>query len=322
MPKVHYQHRTYALEETETVLDGLLRHGVTDIAFSCKAGACQSCLMQTADGTQPPPAAQRGLKETLKPQGYFLACQCRPQGDLKIKRPDEGGLSCVATVVEKTALTPEITLLRLKPEAGFVWQAGQFVNLVHPEDPQIIRSYSIASLPESGVLELHIRHMPHGRISTWIQTATVGDAVLLRGPAGDCFYLATDKNVPLVLAGTSTGLAPLLGVIRAAIAHGHKGAILLFHGALTTKGLYLEKELTQLMQQHQNIAYTPCVLDQGQDIVTLMKAAIAPLDLAKAQAYFCGAPDIVGILKKAAFLAGLSSKNIFSDSFLLATPPK
>jgi len=322
MAYIHYQGSDYLLEEGETVLDGLLRHGVTNVAFSCKAGACQSCLMQTAHDASPPLAAQRGLKETLKSKGYFLACQCRPKEDLTIQTPDEEGLSCLATLVEKKPLAPEITLLRMKPEAGFSWRAGQFVSLVHPEDPQIIRSYSIASLPETGLLELHIRHMPQGRMSAWAKAAALGDSLSLRGPAGDCFYLAADKTVPLILAGTSTGLAPLLGIMRDALASGHTGKIFLFHGALNADGLYLEDMLNQWQHKHPNITYKPCVLANGQDIVAEMKAAIASLNLAKAQAYFCGAPEIVGILKKAAFLAGVSSQNILSDGFLLAPPPR
>jgi CDP-4-dehydro-6-deoxyglucose reductase len=81
MPSVTYAGATYPVASGETVLDALLRHG-HPIANLCRGGACHSCLLR-ADG--PIPAeAQRGLTATLVEQGYFLACSCVPERDLRI----------------------------------------------------------------------------------------------------------------------------------------------------------------------------------------------------------------------------------------------
>ena len=58
------------------------------------------------------------------------------------------------TVIEKELLNSNIVRLRLKRETEFDYRAGQFINL-HRSD-ELIRSYSIASLPEAGCLELHV----------------------------------------------------------------------------------------------------------------------------------------------------------------------
>lgn len=82
MPSVTYAGVTCAVAPGETVLDTLLRHGHS-IANLCRGGACHSCLLR-ADG--PIPAeAQRGLTAALVAQGYFLACSCVPEGDLRIE---------------------------------------------------------------------------------------------------------------------------------------------------------------------------------------------------------------------------------------------
>ena len=59
----------------ETVLEALERMGA-DVASGCRAGTCCKCMLQADD---PPPESQRGLRATLREQGWFLACQARPE---------------------------------------------------------------------------------------------------------------------------------------------------------------------------------------------------------------------------------------------------
>ena len=81
MANVQYAGREYPVLPSETVLDCLLRNGET-IAHSCKAGACQSCLMRTSAWV--PETAQNGFKDTLRAQGYFLACRWAPMVDVVV----------------------------------------------------------------------------------------------------------------------------------------------------------------------------------------------------------------------------------------------
>jgi len=52
MPQVVFDDRSFAVDSGQTVLDALLREGV-DAPFSCKSGACQSCLMRVVEGAPP-----------------------------------------------------------------------------------------------------------------------------------------------------------------------------------------------------------------------------------------------------------------------------
>ena len=85
-------------------------------------------------------------------------------------------------------------------------------------------------------------------MSQWLVSAA-GQPVTVRGPFGECFYFEQEPERPLLLAGTGTGLAPLLGVARAARAAGHRAPIHLYHGSPSPEGLYLWAELAQLAQQ-------------------------------------------------------------------------
>src|SRR3954462_10741954 len=83
---LRFENKEYAIENGESVLDCLLRHG-EQVSSLCRTGACQSCLLQATSGSVPA-AAQQGLKDAWKQQGYFMACVCRPQADLAMQRCD------------------------------------------------------------------------------------------------------------------------------------------------------------------------------------------------------------------------------------------
>src|SRR5678816_2036541 len=235
MASVRFEGVSYALMDGESVLDGLLRHG-RRLSYSCKAGVCASCVMKAAAGAVPQ-RAQAGLKDSWKARGYFLACSCVPDEDIDVVSPD-ADLRFPATIRSIRKLSPDVVEARLVTDSAMDFYAGQYATIVRADG--LARSYSIASLPEAGELELHIRKIPNGAMSTWFhEQARAGDRVTVIGPSGECFYVPGREDQPLLLAGTGTGLAPLYGILRDAIARTHRGTIYLFHGALHTGGLYL-----------------------------------------------------------------------------------
>ena len=74
------------------------------------------------------------------------------------------------TIIDKAQLNTQTLRLRLRPESPFEFQAGQFINLHRPDG--LIRSYSIASLPGEGVIELHIELLANGQMSHWLHDKT------------------------------------------------------------------------------------------------------------------------------------------------------
>src|SRR5271156_851002 len=126
MPTIHYEGRDFSVRPGETVLDCLLRNSVA-IPSSCKAGSCQSCLVKGSGGPVPE-LAQRGLKDTLRAQGYFLACSCRPIADITVV-PVADGQRTPARISRLELLTRTILRVRLRAEAPFRFFAGQFVSV-------------------------------------------------------------------------------------------------------------------------------------------------------------------------------------------------
>jgi CDP-4-dehydro-6-deoxyglucose reductase len=325
MASVSYKDRKYPLLPGETVLDGLLRQGV-DVPNSCRAGACQSCLMRDAGGN-PPVASQQGLKESLKAQGYFLACQCKPETDLRVIDADGISARAAAHVQDITMLSGDVARVRLECKSTFDYRPGQFIQLVRNDG--LSRSYSLASQGKRDTfLELHVRKIPGGSMSNWIHDEmATGDEVEVRGPAGDCFYIPGRPEQPLLLAGTGTGLAPLYALALDALHHGHTGPIRLYHGALNPAGLYMVRELTELCAEHPNLTYIPCVLTADDDcdpairVGNLEQIVLRDIaHLADWRIFLCGHPDLVQSLRKKVFLAGAKRKEIYSDAFVMRTP--
>ncbi|MCA9492308.1 MAG: 2Fe-2S iron-sulfur cluster binding domain-containing protein [Myxococcales bacterium] len=320
MARISYRSQVIEVADGETVLECLERVGCAPPS-SCRAGTCQSCLMKATSGS-PPPAAQQGLKDAWREQGLFLACACRPTADLVVVDADAGGIEVSGILAAREVLSDEVVRVRLATAAPFDYRAGQFVSVIRPSD-RFTRPYSLASLPSDPYLELHIRRVPGGRMSTWLcDEAAIGASVQLRGPAGECFYVAAEDQ-PLVLAGTSTGLAPLVGVVRDALDRGHHGPIALFHGSVRASGLYLADELDELAA-YPNVTVVRSVLEgpapdgvvqEGLDELVLGSGH----DLKAARAWLCGAPELVRLLKKKLFLAGMPLKAIASDPFQQAT---
>lgn len=324
MTRIYLDEVSYALQPGESVLECLERYDVA-LPSSCRSGTCQSCLIQASEGTVPP-TAQTGLKEAWIRQNYLLACVCRPTEELSLRRLGEAETT-EAKVVGVERLTDTVTRLRLGTTSGFAFEAGQYVTLLRSDG--IARSYSIASLPTEDCLEFHVRCVPGGRMSTWIHNEVeVGHALRMRGPQGDCFYVAGNPEEPILLCGTGTGLAPLWGILRQALVAEHRGPITLVHGARTRDGLYLQDELSDLAKHHRNVSYIPCVLEGGDAQVIegrvdeLAFEALRTLGApATIRAYLCGDPNTVQGLRRRLFLGGMSMSRIAMDPFIVA-PPK
>jgi CDP-4-dehydro-6-deoxyglucose reductase len=241
-PRVEFEGSSYDLLPGETVLAGLARHGVELPSF-CRTGVCQTCLVRATRGS-PPPNSQAGVAASWAERGCFLACQCVPEGPLALERSDVFG-TFGSRVLRVEELTPRVLRVQLEVPQGFEYRGGQFLQLERAGG--VMRPYSIASLPGTAYLELHVALLAGGAMSQWLRTATA-QPVTLRGPFGECFYLEREPERPLLLAGTGTGLAPLLAVTRAALAAGHRAPIHLYHGSTSIEDLYLWRELAELVE--------------------------------------------------------------------------
>ncbi|MFP4611564.1 MAG: 2Fe-2S iron-sulfur cluster-binding protein, partial [Thiohalophilus sp.] len=320
MPTITYAGQAYHCRESETVLDALMRQGVT-LPFSCRSGICHVCMMRYTAGDVNE-RAQAGIKPRLQQLGYFLPCRCRPQSDLAIAPPNPDDLYTRALVADKTPLSDSVCRLQLEPATVLDYRPGQFINLRRPDGTA--RSYSLASIPGDYFLELHVRRRQNGRLSNWIfDELQINDEVEIHGPAGDNYYQADSPQQPLLLIASGTGLAPLWGIARdALIVQGHSGPIHLYHGSHSRDGLYLHQALLELQHRYPHFHYHACI--SGSEVSQGFRAARADVaaladhpDLDGWRIHIAGNPAMVHDTREAVSRAGARESHILADPFEL-----
>lgn len=318
MPQITFGGRTLFCEKGQTVLDAFLAAGF-DVPYSCKMGSCQICLTKCVEGDVAD-GARVGVKDTLSLQGYFLPCLCYPKEDLCLQSSSDTDLFSSATVCAKRLLSETVCQILLEPHVPLYYHAGQFINVRNSDG--LVRSYSLASVSKlDQYLELHVAKMENGRMSSWVHGGLeIGDTLDFAGPNGNCFYVSGKPEQDILLIGTGTGLAPLLGIVRDALASGHSGKLHLFHGGQKKESQYLFSEISQLADLYKNFNYYPCVSREAVSYPYKHGRADdlafeAVPDLRGWRVFLCGSPAMVNDAKRKAFLSGANLTEIYADPF-------
>jgi ferredoxin-NADP reductase len=122
-----------------------------------------------------------------------------------------------ATIVGLLDETPRVRTLSLDVPGWPGHRAGQHVDvrLTAEDGYQAARSYSIASAPHDGRLELTIERLEDGEVSSYlVGDAQEGDQFEVRGPIGGYFVWEPTHGGPLLLVGGGSGIVPLMSMIR------------------------------------------------------------------------------------------------------------
>lgn len=337
LPTVQINGRTLPAEPSETLLAAALRGGVA-FPYSCRVGGCGSCKCKLTSGDVKELTETGYLltKEELE-QGYILACQSVPRGDVQIEveLPAQAERRRVTgRVVGQRKLTHDITHLEVRLDEALAYRAGQFAELSFPDEPRlagVVRSYSFASKPrEDGVVGFFVRRVPGGRMSTLVNDEDLtGQAVQLDGPAGD-FWLRP-STAPLLLVAGGSGLAPILAMLEQAHADGVTRAVTLVFGARTQADLHALNEIETLARTWRgDFRFVP-VLSAAEGDATwtgargMIPDVLAAVVTPAAEAYLCGPPAMIDAAVPVLEGAGVARDRIRSDRFTtqadLAAPP-
>ena len=179
MSAVSFNGARYELADGETVLNGLLRHGVS-INFSCKAGVCGSCMMRATAGTVPA-KAQSGLRDSWRLRGYFLACSCVPDSDLELAAP--GGEFRFANETSYESFQDrEKRTARVDIERRFAYPAPRtfkFSEVVTPDAGFVLGVDSNGRNAQSQLIANANTTIPH-RLASWCRGSAVSEGGVRR----------------------------------------------------------------------------------------------------------------------------------------------
>jgi len=301
-----------------------LRENAVPISYSCMAGRCGTCRCKVVRGG----VLESGREAKITNPGeaeYVLACTSvlTENCTIEIPEPDEivvhPAKILKATVTSISDATHDIKIIRLRPAKPLSFSPGQYATLQFT--PEHSRPYSMASLCEDEELEFHVRYVPQGRVTGYVfNQLKVGDAVRISGPLGTAYLRTRHQGAMLCVAG-GTGLAPILSIIRGAIAAGMDNPIHVYFGVRSRQDVYGLEQLNALQRSHHDLRIQVVLaagdVDQPAMRSGLITDAIAEdiPDLSAWRAYICGAPPMVEATSKLVKQLGVMQEQVYADAF-------
>lgn len=156
---------------------------------------------------------------------------------------------------------PSLVRIRLHTSEEFEFVPGEYVTVSYDGTPRV---YSIASSPNRDYLELCIRRVPGGRLSTSLcDECAPGERVPVRGPYGDEFVLQDVSGRDMVFLATGTGVAPFKSMIEYTFEEGRdryrgeKRDVWLVLGAAWEDDLPYRERFRELDAAHENFHFVP-----------------------------------------------------------------
>jgi CDP-4-dehydro-6-deoxyglucose reductase len=215
--------------------------------------------------------------------------------------------------------------LQLPRTERLPYYAGQYVDVLLRDGRR--RSFSLANAPQPhGLLELHVRHYPHGAFSDHVFSDLREQALVrIRGPLGN-FRLNEAFSLPVIFVAGGTGFAPLKAIIEYSLAEGIVRPMTLYWGARAKCDLYMDELARRWTEQHAHIRYIPVLSEplpeEGwcgrtgfvhEAVLTDYRA-----DRRDVEVYASGPPVMVYAVRDAFLENGLASDRIYSDAFEFA----
>jgi CDP-4-dehydro-6-deoxyglucose reductase, E3 len=330
--------QTFSCPEGELILDAGLEAGI-GLPHNCRGGACGTCKSQILEGEVDHGWVMSfAISEEEKAAGKCLICQSRPLTPRLVIRPDNAMAPAEETplapveargvVVAAEAVSASVRRLAIAlPRAlRFRFRAGMHVELKTPGVARP-RTYSIAcapdeeGLPPDGLLEFHITRHERGLASGWLHEALrLGAPIDLHGPYGN-FQLPKDAAGPVLCLAGGSGLAPILSIVRHALAAGRAQPVQLILSVRDRSEVFALDALHALGWRHANFTY--CVtLTRTQEAAPGWRLGRIPdwlgaelPDLSKWHVLAAGAPGFVDACVATAQALGVSPARILTDSF-------
>jgi ferredoxin-NAD(P)+ reductase (naphthalene dioxygenase ferredoxin-specific) len=306
----------------QNLLD-VLRDNAVPVSYSCMSGRCGTCRCKVTAGELSYNGPEAG-RPTTGQDSYVLACQSVLTQSCTIEIPDMDEVVVhpakiiKGTVTAIEVLTHDIRRLRIKPAKAMAFSPGQYATLQFT--PDHIRPYSWAGLSDDDEMEFQIRQVPGGRVTDYVfATLKPGDAVRISGPLGTS-YLRQKHTGPMLCVGGGTGIAPIVSILRGAMAANMHNPVHVYFGVRSQEDSYDLERLRRIAQEHGNmqlhvvVATGPVSKGLRSGLVTDAIRADLP-DLQDWVGYFCGAPAMVEALSSVAKTLGMSLEKIHADAF-------
>jgi ferredoxin-NADP reductase len=233
-------------------------------------------------------------------------------------------LGAVVALHDETAMARTITL-EVPDWPGHL--AGQHVDvrLTAPDGYSAVRSYSIASAPNSeGRVQITVERLPKGEVSPYLtREVVVGDRLELRGPIGGWFVWRSQQTEPIQLIAGGSGIVPLMAMIRSRAAAGSTAPFRLLYSVRDPGAVFYGDELRALSAGEHSVmvtyAYTRIAPKDwprppGRINAALIAKTTLPANLAPTS-YICGPTPFVEAVANLLTAAGNDRDKVRTERF-------
>ncbi len=316
--------RSFDVEDDETMLIAALRANI-HIPHDCKSGTCATCRFKLLEGAVAYREDPMALLPEEREEGYALACQAWPESDIVASVEVLPALLAepqrlTATVERLEPLGNDVMhlVLRLPEGADPGFRPGQYVNIVMGDGS--VRSFSMASPPNGGAIDFHIRRISGGTFTeSQLGGLQPGQNLPVELPHGSFFLREADFR-PLLMVATGTGLAPIKSILESLHDDPDCPPVTLYWGMRREQDLYLHDEIQSWAGRLCDFTYVP-VLSRPDETWQgrrghVQDVACADIeDLSEYAIYLCGSPEMVAEAKHRFIAQGASLNHIYADSF-------
>jgi uncharacterized protein YcbX/ferredoxin-NADP reductase len=160
---------------------------------------------------------------------------------------DDGETALVCTAVREEA--PGVKTFTLARPDGMktAWKAGQYVTL--RLEPELRRSYSLASAPGASELQITVKELEGGKGSTWLHEQLKPGASVVAEGIGGHFTLEDHPWNSVLFLGAGSGVTPLMAMLRDIAERGLDVAVAFHQCARRREDLLFVRELETLQTQ-------------------------------------------------------------------------
>lgn len=226
------------------------------------------------------------------------------------------------TVVAVETLTPTVKVFRLAFEPGteFSFVAGQYVMVDVLKDGAVIhKPYSIASPPYQKDIDLCLKYVEGGYVSTYFHTQVrVGDMLTVHEAMGN--FVDCGGPHERVYVGTGTGIAPIRSMILALYHAGFEGPITVYLGVRYEDELLYEADWRKLETEHPAFRFIPVVSrpKTWTGRVGWVQGALRETlkDPTSKEVYVCGLVPMVKAVKPLLLELGVPRQQIHTEKYV------
>ncbi len=156
----------------------------------------------------------------------------------------------------------DLAVVLVRTDRPYDYEPGQYASIETPYRPRSWRTYSMATAPSAdGILEFHVRALPHGWVSgPLVWRAQVGDQLRVGAPMGSLQVDQQSGRDVLMVAG-GTGLATAKSLVDGMTRWNTARGVTLFFGARRAGDLYDMGPLHRMAAMNPWLTVVPVVSD-------------------------------------------------------------